>query len=891
MATLTSTAESATELPRARRSGTWRNVLRYTVRRVAMLAITIITAVYLTILIANYGGYVDTIVASRIEEQVGGMMFGGWLSDLPPEERMERAEQTIAAMKDAAGLNNPFLVRSARWLGDGLTLNWGESEGSSYTYGFSPGRMTVRQIIGDHLSRTLLVFGSANLLLFGISLSIGLFLNRRHGGLLDRLFILLSPISAAPAWVFGVLLTTIALRLFGFSPGGTFDAWPGYLRLTHLVVLARHLVLPFLAIFIAGLFASVYAWRSLFQVYSSEDYVNMAYAKGISNRNIDRQYIMRPALPALLTSFALLLVVLWQEVIALEYFFNVQGLGRLFVSALTIFDTPMIVAIVTTFAYLIAITVFILDICYVLVDPRVRLGSEQQQGQAVRPARRPWWRRERRKGRSPDKEQRHNPRLLSRTNAPSQGHARRFSLSVPWPTAAGVGDAFKRTRAQMGEFARALARYPSAVIGLAIITILLLVSLYTVIAIPYDEAVALWRGDGNAWFRHPRLALPLWVNYFRRDDLPPTFRFSSMEEGSPKQFVEGEGELSEITMPFTFDYDYGAFPQEIIVDLTADFMERGPHVTIIWVWPDGSERELTGFQPKTTDSYYVGRDDRLKRRLRSEAPHEALFLGPEGDADRPESGTYTLRVDALLFEPDSDVDAEVTILGQVYGLAGTDNQRRDLMIALLWGTPVALAFGLVAAVAVSVGSLLVAALGAWYGGILDRIVQFLTEVNLILPFFPIALMVFTMYSRSIVTILGVVVVLTIFGSGVKSYRATFLQVRTEPYVEAAQAYGASDKRIVARYLFPRLRTLLLPRLIILVPTFVFLEATLAFLGVSDPLLPTWGKLIVAALSYGIQTGATHIVLAPLAVLFLTGFAFAMVGIALERVFEPRLRES
>ena len=75
-----------------------------------------------------------------------------------------------------------------------------------------------------------------------------------------------------------------------------------------------------------------------------------------------------------------------------------------------------------------------------------------------------------------------------------------------------------------------------------------------------------------------------------------------------------------------------------------------------------------------------------------------------------------------------------------------------------------------------------------------------------------------------------------------------------------------------------------------VPTFVFLEATLAFLGVSDPLLPTWGKLIVAALSYGVNTGATHIVIAPLAVLFLTGFAFAMVGISLERVFEPRLRE-
>jgi len=447
-----------------------------------------------------------------------------------------------------------------------------------------------------------------------------------------------------------------------------------------------------------------------------------------------------------------------------------------------------------------------------------------------------------------------------------------------------------RALGRAGESARALLHYPAAVVGLAIITILIFVSIYAVIAIPYEEAVSLWRGDGNVWHRHPRQALPAWVNYFRSDDLPPSITFDSTAEDSTKQRIEEEGELAQVTIPFTFDFDYGDFPQDIIVDLKAQYEERGPHVTVNWVWPDGRERELTGFQPKTTDSYFVARDDRLKRRLRSETPHEALFLGAEGEGEQPVSGTYTLRVDALLFEPDSDVDATVTIMGQVYGLAGTDGERRDLMVALLWGTPVALAFGLVAAIAVSVGSMLVAAIGAWYGGFADRIVQYLTELNLILPFFPVALMVFTMYSRSIVTILGVIVLLTIFGSSVKSYRATFLQVRNEPYVEAALAYGASNKRIIARYMFPRLRALLLPRLIILVPTFVFLEATLAFLGVSDPLLPTWGKLIVAALSYGVNTGATHIVIAPLAVLFLTGFAFAMVGISLERVFEPRLRE-
>lgn len=668
------------------------------------------------------------------------------------------------------------------------------------------------------------------------------------------------------------------MRVFGFSPGGTFDSWEGGLRLSHLLIIARHLMLPFLAIFLAGLFQTVYTWRSFFQVYSNEDYVEMARAKGLPARRVDRDYIVRPALPALLTRFGLLLALLWQEVIALEYFFNVQGLGRLFFDALQASDTPMIVAIVTVFAYLVALTVFLLDIAYVLVDPRLRVGNDEQQGKLKRAAKGPLARLRRFSPVGGETKRRVRPR-------------RRIRLSFPRPTLAGIWTGARRLAGQTVETMQALRRYPSAVVGLAIIAMLVGVSVYAVVTIPYEEAVALWRGDGNVWDRHPRSAAPSWVNLFRRDDLPPTMAFDSRSAGVEKQVAELEGGLTDVTIPFTFDYDYGGFPQEIIVDLEAPYEERGPHVTMTWVWPDGREQELTSFKPNTRHSYYVGQDERLKRRLDSERPREALFLDAQNQGERAVSGTYTLRLQALLFEPGTDLDANVTMIGQVHGLAGTDSQRRDMMIALLWGAPVALGFGLIAAFTTSVGGMLLAALGAWYGGVVDRVVQYLTEVNLILPFFPVSLMVFVMYSRNIVTILAVTVALTIFGSAVKTYRAMFLQVRTEPYIEAARAYGASDLRIVLRYMAPRIVTLLIPRLIILVPTYVFLEATLAFLGVSDPLLPTWGKLVVAALSYGVHTGATHLVLAPLGVLFVTGFAFAMVGLALERVFEPRLREA
>ncbi len=409
------------------------------------------------------------------------------------------------------------------------------------------------------------------------------------------------------------------------------------------------------------------------------------------------------------------------------------------------------------------------------------------------------------------------------------------------------------------------------------------------VTIPYQEAISLWRGDEDVWFRNPRDALPTWVNLFRGEDLPPTMTFSSTGPDSTKETADLGNGLSDTKIPFTFAYYYGDFPQDIILDMTAQYAEKVPHVTVTWVWPDGSERELTSLQPKFSDTYFVSRDTRLQRRLDADYPQERLFLGPDGAATKPVAGTYTLLVEALHFEPESNIDVEVTILGQVYGLAGTDSQRRDLMIALLWGTPIALAFGLIAAFATSVGGMLIAAVGAWYGGGVDRTVQFLTEVNLILPFFPVSLMVFVLYSRSILTILAVTVALTIFGSAVKTYRAAFLQVRSAPYIQAAQAYGASNWRIVVRYMIPRIVTVLVPRLIVLVPSYVFLEATLAFLGVTDPYLPTWGKLVVAALSYGVHTNSTHLVVFPLALLFLTGFAFAMVGMALERIFEPRLR--
>jgi peptide/nickel transport system permease protein len=226
----------------------------------------------------------------------------------------------------------------------------------------------------------------------------------------------------------------------------------------------------------------------------------------------------------------------------------------------------------------------------------------------------------------------------------------------------------------------------------------------------------------------------------------------------------------------------------------------------------------------------------------------------------------------------------------VHGLAGTDHQRRDLMVALLWGTPVALAFGLIAAVGTTLTTLVIAAFGVWFGGWVDALLQRLTEVNMILPTLPILVMVGTLYSTSIWLMLGVVVALGIFSAGIKMYRAMLLPIRESAYIESARAYGASSSRIVLRYMIPRILPVLIPTFVTLIPSFVFLEASLAVLGLGDPVLPTWGKVLNDAQAQSaLYHGFYYWVLGPAVLLMLTGLGFAMLGFALDRIFNPRLR--
>jgi peptide/nickel transport system permease protein len=356
-------------------SSTLSRVGKYSAVKLVMLLITVFIGVYLTILIANMGGYVDEMRRGAIREQVSITIMADQSAEiraLSAEERISLIEQQVALAEKRLGLDKPFIVRSFGFLKDAMTLNLGHAD-----HMFSDsGSKTVRLILLERLPSTLVLWGLANLVLFFLSLFLALFLSRRYGSFIDRLIIAMAPTGSAPAWFYGLFLILIFAAILQILPFGSLvDAPPPEEPLKYALSLAKHLILPVSAIILSAVFLNAYNWRTFFLIYSSEDYVEMAKAKGLSDREIERRYVLRPTLPTIITQFALLLITLWTGAIILETIFNWPGLGRALYQAIGLYDTPVIVGSTVIYAYLLALTVFLLEFVYALVDPRVRIGG------------------------------------------------------------------------------------------------------------------------------------------------------------------------------------------------------------------------------------------------------------------------------------------------------------------------------------------------------------------------------------------------------------------------------------------------------------------------------------------------------------------------------------
>jgi peptide/nickel transport system permease protein len=369
----TDTITEVQKLSKAAALSTVKRLSKFMLVRLIMLFITIVAGVYLTILIANMGGYVDTIMRNDIRERVN-MQVSAMTANKPmnTENRAALVNDMVALEEKRLGLDTPFAIRSVRYLKNALTLNLGRAVHMVSDHG----SREVRNIILERLPATLLLMGTSQLFLFFISLYLALRLSRSYGSFWDKLIITLSPTSSAPPWFYGIFFILIFaawLKILPFS--GMVSAPPPKETGAYILDLLKHLILPAGSLIVSSLFISIYNWRTFFLIYSSEDYVDVAKAKGLTSREIERRYILRPTLPTIVTNFALLIIGLFSGATITETVFLWPGLGRTIYRAIGLYDTPVIVGTTIIYAYLLAFTVFFLDFIYAIVDPRVKVSG------------------------------------------------------------------------------------------------------------------------------------------------------------------------------------------------------------------------------------------------------------------------------------------------------------------------------------------------------------------------------------------------------------------------------------------------------------------------------------------------------------------------------------
>ena len=367
--------ESAVDKTQEKKSGTgtFSRLIKYTSAKLVMQLITVVIGVFLTIMIANMGGYVDQILKASIREAV--MEFVRTSPDMKTKTSAEKEAYIISEIRteeDRQGLNEPFVTRTFSYLTNALTLDLGRSINMTS----DKGSKEVKDIILERLPPTLLLMGTSNLIVFFGSLFVALAISRKYGSFVDKMIVGMSPLSSAPAWFYGLFLILIFAAVLKVLPfGGMIDPNPPETQWEYALSVGKHLILPTAALVLSSMFISIYNWRTFFLIFSSEDYVEMAKAKGLSDREIERKYILRPTLPNIITQFSLMLIGTWMGAIITETVFNWPGIGRANYNAIGQYDTPVIVGITIIYAYLLALTVFFLDFLYALVDPRVKIGG------------------------------------------------------------------------------------------------------------------------------------------------------------------------------------------------------------------------------------------------------------------------------------------------------------------------------------------------------------------------------------------------------------------------------------------------------------------------------------------------------------------------------------
>ena len=220
---------------------------------------------------------------------------------------------------------------------------------------------------------------------------------------------------------------------------------------------------------------------------------------------------------------------------------------------------------------------------------------------------------------------------------------------------------------------------------------------------------------------------------------------------------------------------------------------------------------------------------------------------------------------------------------------GTDDAGVDMLTLMMWGARVSLVVGFAAAIVAMLIGGTIGLVSGYFGGKTDTVLMRITDYFLVIPDIPLMLVAAAIWGRSlsnIVIIIGVIY----WTTTARLIRSQVISLRERVYVKRAEAIGAGHGRILFRHILPQVTPLIVANTVLTVAIAIFAETAIAFLGLGDPTLTSWGKLIENAFSHNaITVDAWWAIVPPGVAVALVILGCTMLGQSIEDTLNPRLR--
>jgi len=324
----------------------------YVIKRFAMLVITVWLGLTLMFIIPRLApGDPIAAMVSRLSSQAG---------------RVEQSQQMIEAWRARFGLDAPLPIQYLRYMGNSFRFRLG------YSMAYFP--TTVEEMILHAIPWTLGLLTLATLISFTIGIAIGALIGWRPTPRLVRTLLPMTLcFTSIPAFMLGILLTYIfafGLRMFPFA-GAYGRGLSPELSWAFISSVIHHGTLPAAAVVLTSMGHWALGMRAMMITNAGEDYMVLAQAKGLRPSRVFWMYGVRNAILPQVTALALSIGAIAGGSIIVEYIFTYPGMGYLLYQGIVNNDYPLIQGVVFVLICGVAIAVFIIDLLYPLIDPRI----------------------------------------------------------------------------------------------------------------------------------------------------------------------------------------------------------------------------------------------------------------------------------------------------------------------------------------------------------------------------------------------------------------------------------------------------------------------------------------------------------------------------------------